>query len=65
MFVAKAMHVLLASQEAGFKGIRMLATMQELVDAALYMQGSLQNLIRLEMGMQIFCKASAAKINWE
>ena len=70
LFVAEAMHVFLASQEAGLKGIRMPVTMQELVDAefaddtTFYMKGSLQNLIRLEMGMQIFCKASGAKINW-
>ena len=70
LFVAEAMHVFLTSQEAGLQGIRLPITLHELVDVefaddtALYMHGSLQNLKRLELGLQTFCKASGAKINW-
>jgi hypothetical protein len=70
LFFAEAMSCYLNHQGTGVKGIQIPPMVQDLVDVEfaddtrLYLRGSLENLVRTELAINVFCQASGARINW-
>ena len=70
LFFAEALSAYLSSGKAGIKGLCLPNNSGDLLDSefvddtAVYLEGRLENMLKLQRALEIFCTRSGAKLNW-
>ena len=70
LFLAVALHMYLAGEHVGLKGLQISECSEQVLDqefaddTSLYLQGRVKNLQKAKQVLQVFCSASGTLINW-
>ena len=70
LFFAEALHMYLAGEHVGLKGLQISECSEQVLDqefaddTSLYLQGQVEKLQKAKQVLQVFCSASGTLINW-